>query len=152
VRYLVVGAAVVLAACVHSAPKTLAPSIEETVNGTPDATFQAALQSVSNQGLPIREADPASHVIQTEYVDMSQYDPQGAAQYPASERVVRFKILIAPNPNGPGSSVAIFGLYAPFTIGFATSERNERTIPKEHPGMKIVRRIRDDIVKAVGGG
>lgn len=151
-RHLVVGAAVALAACVHSAPKTLAPSIEETVNGTPDATFQAALQSVSNQGLPIREADPASRVIQTEYVDMSQYDPQGASQYPASERVVRFKVLIAPNPNGPGSSVAIFGVYSPFTIGFATSERNERTIPKDHPGMRIVRRIRDDIVKAVGGG
>ena len=151
-RYLVVGAAVALAACVHAAPKTLAPSIEETVNGTPDATFQAALHSVSNQGLPIREADPTNRVIQTNYVDMSQYDPHGAEQYPASERVVRFKILIAPNPNGPGSSIAIFGIYSPFTIGFATSERNERTIPKEHPGMKIVRRIRDDIVKAVGGG
>lgn len=151
-RYLVVGAAVALAACVHSAPKTLVPSIEETVKGTPDATFQAALRSVSNQGLPLREADPTSRVIQTEYVDMTEYDRQVSSQYPAAERVVRFKVLIAPNPNGPGSSVAIFGVYSPFRIGFATSERNERTIPKDHPGMVIVRRIREDIVKAVGGG
>jgi hypothetical protein len=153
VKLLVVGAAVVLAACVRSsAPKALAPSIEETVDGSPSVTFQAALRSITAQGLPLREADPVTRVIQTQFVDMTEYDRQTAAQYPASERAVRFKILIAPNPNGRGSSLAIFGLYAPFRSGYVTSERNERTIPRDHPGMTIVKRLRDDIVKAVGGG
>jgi hypothetical protein len=152
-RLFVVGAAVVLAACVRSsAPKTLAPSVEQTVPGAPDLTFQAALSAISAQGLPLREADPTSRVIQTNFVDMAEYDPHGASQYPASERAVRFKILIAPNPNGPGSAIAIFGLYSPFRTGYVTSERNERTIPKDHPGMTVVRHLRDDIVKAVGGG
>jgi len=153
VKLLVVGAAVVLAACVRSsAPKALPPSIEQTVEGSPAATFQAAVSAVSAQGLPLREADPVTRVIQTQFVDMTEYDRQDAAQYPASERTVRFKILIAPNPNGRGSAVAIFGLYAPFRSGYVTSERNERTIPRDHPAMTIVKRLRDDIVKAVGGG
>jgi hypothetical protein len=152
-KRIVVGAAAVLVACVHSsAPKTLAPSIEQTVKAIPDVTFQAALRAVSNQGLPLREADPTSRVIQTEFTDMAQYDPHGSTQYPESERLVRFKILIAPNPKGIGSSIAIFGIYSPFTVGFATSQRNERTIPKDHPGMTVVKKLRDDIVKAVGGG
>jgi len=83
-------------------------------------------------------------------VDVASFDPLGAQQYPASERAVRFRVLIAPAATGPGSMIAIFGLYAPFRTGYSTSDRNERPIPRDHPGMEIVRRIRDDIVKASG--
>lgn len=152
-RAPVVGAVVVLSACASSsAPRALKPSVEETVGALPGVVFQAALKAVSDQGLPLRSAVPSELVIQTHYVDMATFDPLGASLYPSAERLVRFRVNVAPNPNGPGSVVAVFGIYAPFRTGISTSERNERAIPRDHPAMAVVRRIRDDIVKAVGRG
>jgi len=117
---------------------------------TAAVTYQAALEAVTNQGLPLREADLSTRAIQTDYVDVASFEPLGASQYPAAERMVRFRVLVGPNPQGPGSVVAIFGIYAPFRLGISTSERNERAIPHDHPAMSLVHRIRDDIAKAVG--
>jgi hypothetical protein len=118
--------------------------------GSPSVVFQAALKAVTDQGLPLREAEPTTRVIQTDYVDMASFDPQGSAQYPTSERLVRFRVLVGPNPEAAGSVVAIFGIYAPFRTGFSTSERNERVVPRDHPAMKIVRAMRDAIAKSAG--
>ncbi|MDH5196815.1 MAG: hypothetical protein OEY20_06155, partial [Gemmatimonadota bacterium] len=82
--------------------------------------------------------------------DISSFDPMGSSQYPASERLVRFRILIGANPEGAGSVIAIFGIYAPFRSGFSTSERNERAVPRDHPAMGLVRSMRDAIAKSVG--
>lgn len=149
-RRLRIGAVLLVAGCVSSGPSTLKPSVEETMSASPTVVFQAALQAVTDQGLPLREAEPSTRVIQTNYVDVASFDPLGAAQYPASERLVRFRVLVAPNPEGAGSMIAIFGIYAPFRTGYSTSERNERAVPRDHPAMAIVRMIRDDIIKAVG--
>jgi hypothetical protein len=150
-RRVIPGAAVLLAACVHSsAPKALTPQVEETVSASPSVVFQAALKSVTDQGLPLRESNAATLVIQTNYVDVATYDPLGAQQYPTAERMVRFKVLIAPGEGGKGSSFAIFGLYAPFQTGYSSSDRNERPIPRDHPAMAVLRRIHDDIIKNSG--
>jgi len=145
------GAVVLATACVGSrGPRTLRPSVEEVMQASPAVTFQAAVRAVTDQGLPLREAEPSTRVIQTDYVDISGFDPMGASQYPASERLVRFRVLVGPNPQGAGAVVAIYGIYAPFRTGFSTSERNERAIPRDHPAMAVVRRIRDDIAKVAG--
>jgi hypothetical protein len=149
-RLLLAGAAVLTAACVGPSTRTIRPSVEEVMSSSPSLAFQAALKAVTDQGLPLREAEPSTRVIQTDYVDISSFDPMGASQYPGTERLVRFRVLVGPNPKGAGSMVAIFGLYAPFRTGFSTSERNERAIPRDHPAMAVVRRIRDDIAKAAG--
>lgn len=149
-RLLLAGAAVLTAACVGPRTRTIRPSVEEVMSTSPSLAFQAALKAVTDQGLPLREAEPSTRVIQTDYVDISSFDPMGASQYPGTERLVRFRVLVGPNPQGAGSMVAIFGLYAPFRTGFSTSERNERAIPRDHPAMAVVRRIRDDIAKAAG--
>jgi len=145
------GAVVLLAGCVGSSgPKTLKPSLEEVMPASPSVVFQAAVKAVTDQGLPLREAEPTTRVIQTDYVDISSFDPMGSSQYPPSERLVRFKLLIGSAPESPGSVVAIFGIYAPFRTGFSTSERNERAVPRDHPAMGIVREMRDAIAKSVG--
>ena len=149
-RRLVGAVTLVLVGCVSSKPRALKPSVEEVFAAPPAVVFQAALKAVSDQGLPLREAEPNSRVIQTNYVDMASYDPGGSSMYPTNERMVRFRILVAHDQNGQGSMVAIFGLYTPYTTGFSTSERNEREIPRDHPGMTVIRKIRDDIAKAVG--
>lgn len=150
-RSLLPAVAVLLAGCAtSSAPKALKPSVEEAFQAQPAVVYQAALKAVTNQGLPLREAAPDTWVIQTDYVDVASFDPLGASQYPASERLVRFRVLIAPSQQGPGASLAIFGIYAPFRTGYSTSERNERAIPRDHPAMGIVRELRDAIAKSVG--
>lgn len=146
-----VGVVLLAAGCVRSGgPRTLTPSVEEVMPATPAVVFQAALKAVTDQGLPIREASEGTRVIQTDYVDVSSFDPAGSALYPANERLVRFRVLVSPDPQGRGAAVAIFGIYAPFRTGFSTSERNERAIPRDHPAMVVVRRIRDDVAKAAG--
>lgn len=150
-RLVLPGVAVLVAGCVGSTgPKALTPSVEEVMPVSPAVLFQAATRAVTDQGLPLREADPSTRVIQTDYVDIASFDPADAAQYPSSERLVRFRVLVGPNPRGAGSVVAIFGIYAPFRTGFSTSERNERTIPRDHPAMTIVRAMRDAIAKSAG--
>jgi hypothetical protein len=151
VRLAPAGVVVLAVACVGSrGTKTLQPSAEEAIPASPSVTFQAAVKAVTDQGLPLRDAQPSTRVIQTDYVDILSFDPMGAAQYPTSERLVRFRVIVGPNPEGAGSVVAIYGIYAPFRTGFGTSDRNERAIPRDHPAMRIVRRIRDDVAKAAG--
>lgn len=150
-RWEAFGAAALVVGCAgSSAPKAFKPTLEERVTASPSTVFQAAVKAVSDEGLPLREADPAGRVIQTDYVDMQTFDPLGASQYPASERLVRFRILIAANQEAAGSVIAIFGIYAPFRTGYSTSERNERAIPRDHPGMQLVRDLWADIQKSVG--
>jgi len=150
-RLTLPGAVVLAAGCVGaSGPKALNPSVEEVMPASPTVVFQAALKATTDQGLPLREAEPATRVIQTDYVDISSFDPMGSSQYPPSERLVRFKVLVSPNPQGAGSVVAIFGIYAPFRTGYSTSERNERAVPRDHPAMGIVRQLRDAIATSAG--
>jgi hypothetical protein len=147
----VAGAAVLALGCAGArGPRAIKPAIEEHVAATPAAVFQAAVKAVTDQGLPLREADPVQRVVQTNYVDIQTFDPLGAAQYPVAERLVRFRILVATDPQGPGSVVALVAVYAPFRTGFSTSERNERAIPRDHPGMKVARDIWADIQAAAG--
>lgn len=150
-RRLLPGVALLVVGCVtSSSPKVLKPSLEEVMPASPSVVFQAALKAVTDQGLPLREAEPTTGVIQTNYVDMTSFDPMGSSQYPASERLVRFRILVAANQEGPGSVIAIFGIYTPFRTGFSTSERNERAVPRDHPAMGLVRDMREAIASSVG--
>jgi hypothetical protein len=143
--------ALLVVGCVtSSSPKVLKPSLEEVMPASPSVVFQAALKAVTDQGLPLREAEPTTGVIQTNYVDMTSFDPMGSSQYPTSERLVRFRILVAANQEGPGSVIAIFGIYTPFRTGFSTSERNERAVPRDHPAMGLVRDMREAIAASVG--
>ena len=150
-RLLLPGVVVLVAGCVGSSgPRVLRPSVEEVMSGSPSVLFQAALKAVTDQGLPLREAEPSARVIQTDYVDLASFNPAGAAQYPTNERLVRFRVLVGPNPQGARAVVALFGIYAPFRTGFSTSERSERVIPRDHPAMDLVRAIRDAIAKSAG--
>jgi hypothetical protein len=147
---VLVGAAIVLTGCVKGGPRPVKPSLEEGFPSSTTVVYQAVLKAVTDQGLPLREADAANRVIETSYVDMAQFYPIESSVYPQTERQVRFRVVVAPSPEATGSVVAIFGLYAPFRSGYSTSERNEREIPRDHPGMTLIRKMRDAIAAAVG--
>jgi hypothetical protein len=136
--------------CVHSTPRPVDPVIDEVLPATPDVVYAAALKAVGDQGLPLRFHDPATNRVETEYVDIGTYEAVDASQYPTPERLVRYRIVAVPNPQGPGSRVSIFALYQPFRMDLS-SERNVRSIPRDHPGMTVARKLLDRMKKAVGG-
>jgi len=145
-------AACAVGGCVKSrTPKPIAPVIDEALPGTPDVVYAAALKAVGDEGLPLRFHDVATGGIETEYLDIATYAPGESIQYPTPERMVRFRIVVAQNPQGPGTRLSIFALYQPFRTDFST-ERNARSIPRDHPGMTVARRLLERTQKAVGGG
>lgn len=140
-------------ACVHSGtPKPIAPVIDEVLSATPDVVFAAALKAVGDEGLPLRLHEDARGVIETEYVDIASYEPLSASQYPQTERLVRFRITAVQNQQGPGTRFSIVAMYQPFRTGFSDSERNARSIPRDHPAMAVARKLLDLTKAAIGGG
>jgi hypothetical protein len=143
-------AACAVGGCVKPTAHPIAPVIDEALPATPDAVYAAALQAVGDEGLPLRFHDAATTRVETEYVDISTYAPNEAYQYPTEERVVRFRVVAAPNPQGAGTRLSIYALDQPFRTDWS-SERNARSIPLDHPGMAVARKLLERVKKAVGG-
>jgi hypothetical protein len=137
--------------CVRSStPRPVAPVIDEVLPATPDVVYAAALKAVGDEGLPLRFYDAATDRLETEYVDIATFEAVDASQYPTAERLVRFRVVAVQNPQGPGTRVSIFALYQPFRMDLS-SERNARSIPRDHPGMSVARKLLDRMKQAVGG-
>ena len=137
--------------CARIRQAPLAPAAQAVVPASVSVTFVAARQAIVNLGLPLQQADQATGFLETNYVDVATFQPE-ASQYPPAERAVRYRIVVTPNAEGPGSRVAIYAVYIPFANAMGDTKRNERAIPRDHPGMELVRRMMDDIKKVTGGG
>lgn len=138
-------------ACVSGTPRPVPPAAEFQVQAGPPEALNAALGAVTAQGLPLRIHDPAAGVLETNYTDLVQYYPE-AATFPQSERLLRFRISVVPSEVGYGSTVAIEARYSPFVTGGAEfSTRRERAIPRDHPGMMLVRELQRDITERAQG-
>jgi hypothetical protein len=110
----------------------------------------AAVRAVTDLGLQLRFTDAAAGIIETDYVDMTQFRPD-AGQYPPAERLVRLRINVTAHEASPASRLAVFAVYAPFRTGLSDVRRGERAIPKDHPGMDLVRRIVEQVRKSAEG-
>lgn len=143
---------VLAAGCAARGPRTVRPAAEEVTAAGVGRTHTAALRAVTDLGLPLRLADPIQGLIETDYIDIAAYDQQ-AIQYPTAERLVRFRIVSLPHEAGPETSrLTVYGLYAPFQTSLGSSRQSERAIPRDHPGMELVRRIVAEVRKATEGG
>jgi hypothetical protein len=143
--------AVVVLGCARTKQAPLAPAAEAVVPASVGVTFVAARQAIVNLGLPLQQADQATGFLETSYVDVATFRPE-ASQYSAAERAVRYRIVVKPNENAPGSRVAIYAVYIPFRTGMGDTRRNEKAIPRDHPGVVLARQMMDDIKKVTGGG
>jgi len=152
VRLRVLAATALVAGCVRPGTRVLPPVAEEVMAADVAQTHRAALRAVTDLGLPLRLADPVGGVVETDYVDIATYQPQ-AGVYPVAERLVRYRIVAGPHEAGSAASrLAVYALYSPFRTSIGTSRQGERAIPRDHPGMELVRRIVADVRKATGGG
>jgi hypothetical protein len=137
--------------CTSAKPRPVPAAAEEVVSAPPAVSYAAALKALTDLGLPLRSADQAGGVIETEYVDIIQYR-QDAGQYPMTERLVRLRVNVTAHEAAPASRLAVYAVYAPFRSGLSEGRRGERAIPKDHPGMDLVRRIVGQVRKSAEGG
>lgn len=150
-RALVVLLAAGSVACASSGLRPLRPAAEEVVDASARLAWTAALQAITDLGLPLRLSDPETRIIETDLVDIAKYRPE-ATQYPYAERLVRFRVLVTVDPDGPGARVLFFGLYSPFQTGLSNTRRNEREIPRNHPAMRLIRDMASKVRKTIEGG
>lgn len=147
---LVLAAAALGLACSSGRSRPIAPSAEEVVAARPAVVHAAAVGAITDLGLPLRFLDESAGIIETDYVDILMFRPD-ATQYTPAERLVRFRIAVAAHESGPASRLTVFALYAPFRTGLSNVRRGERAIPRDHPGMDLVRRMVQRVQKSAGG-
>ncbi len=149
-RGLVILLAAGTVACVSSRQRPLRPAAEEVVDASVRLAWTAALQAVTDQGLPLRLSDPETRTIETDLVDIAEYRPE-ATQYPYAERLVRFRVLVIVDPESDGARVLFFAMYSPFQTGLSNTRRNEREIPRDHPAMRLIREMASKVRKTIEG-
>lgn len=131
--------ALLLAAC-SSGPRAPEPAaVEGLVNASVSVTLQASVEAIAEEGIPLDQFDPDTRFAQTGYFDIVTKLPS-ARDYPASERLVRFRFLVSPDTLGRGSHLAIQALYQWSATG-VYSERNDRAVPRGHPGISYSRTL-----------
>lgn len=138
------------AACVSGALRPVSPATEFAVDATPARALDAALGAVTGLGLPLRLHDPAAGVLETDYVDLGQFDPN-SMQFPQAERLVRFRVIVVPAETGYGSHVVIEARYSPFATGRGIERRRERAVPADHPAMRLVADLEEAITERAQG-
>lgn len=137
--------------CATGRTRSVPPAAEEVIAATSGVTHAAVVRAVTDLGLPLRLTDAVAGVVETDYVDVSSYEPD-AVSYPAGERRVRFRVLVAPDETDPASRLTVFAVYTPFRTGLSNVRRGERAIPSDHPAMDLVRRVVEEVRKIAEGG
>lgn len=128
-----------LVACTSGRRAPEPAAVEGLVNASVTVTLQASVEAIAQEGIPLDMFDPDGRYAQTGYFDIVTKLP-GARDYPANERIVRFRFLVSPDTLGRGSHLAIQALYQWSSTGFY-SKRNDRAVPKGHPGVSYSRTL-----------
>ncbi len=139
-----------LAACqapaTKATPTTGNVTVRKIVSASVHVTTRATLNVVSEQGLSLRTADQDAGRVETEYFDLTTFQPE-VQSYPPAERRVRMDFQIRPDTLGRGSILLVSVVYEPYNVGLAGTRRRERLVPSDHPGAtyakKLVTKIED---------
>lgn len=150
-RVALIGAAALAACVTHTKPRPIPPIVDEMIQASGSVVRAAALQAASDQGIPIQSVDTDRGEIDTKYFDIGQFI-QAASDYPQTERLVRIRMVIRVDPRGSGTRLIIQGIYAPFQNEFGMSHRNERSIPKHHPAVSLIKALAARAKKLAEGG
>jgi hypothetical protein len=144
----------VLAACTTPAtkatPATADVTIRKIVSASVHVTIRATLNVLSDQGVALRLADEDAGRVETEYFDVTQFQPE-AQNYPPAERQIRMNFQIRPDTLGRGSILLVSTVYQPFSVGVSGSRRREHLIPADHPGTTYTKKILAKIEEAALG-
>lgn len=129
-------------------PRPVTAIVDELITANTTATFEATLRAFTDEGFPLRISDAARHTVETDYFDITGHRME-AAQYPRQERFVRFRGIASVDSAGRGTHLVIQVLYAPFARELDMMRRNERSVPRDHPGALVAISVAEKIKDAV---
>ena len=131
-------------------PATANVTVRKIVSASVHVTTRATLNVLSDQGLGLRLVAEDAGRIETEYFDVTQFQPE-AQNYPSAERRLRMSFQIRPDTLGRGSIVLISTVYQPYSVGIEGSTRGEHLVPSDHPGAAYTKKILAKIEEAALG-
>ncbi|HEY6853932.1 MAG TPA: hypothetical protein VI139_06775 [Gemmatimonadales bacterium] len=131
-------------------PATGNATVRKIISASVHVTTRATLNVLSEQGLGLRLTDEDAGRVETEYFDVTQFQPE-AQNYPPAERQVRMNFQIRPDTLGRGSILVISTVYQPFNVGVSGSRRREHLVPGDHPGATFTKKILAKIEEAALG-
>jgi len=144
----------VLAACqgpaTKATPTTANVTVRKIINASVHVTTRATLNVLSDQGVGLRLVDDDAGRVETEYFNVTQFQPE-AQNYPPAERLIRMNFQIRPDTLGRGSILLVSTVYQPFSVGVAGSRRREHLVPSDHPGATYTKKILAKIEEAALG-
>ena len=121
-------------------PATAKVTVRKIISASVHVTTRATLNVLSDQGLALRLADEDAGRVETEYFDVTAFQPE-AQHYPQVERLIRMNFQVRPDTLGRGSILLISTVYQPFTAGVEGSRRREHLVPGDHPGATFTKKI-----------
>ena len=143
-----------LAACsspnTAATPATAKVTVRKIVSASVHVTMRATLNVLSDQGVALRLTDEDAGRVETEYFDVTQFQPE-AQNYPPAERRVRMNFQIRPDTLGRGSILLVSTVYQPYAAGIEGTRRNEHLVPPDHPGAAYTKKILTKIEEAALG-
>jgi|SRR6266567_1480807 len=131
-------------------PATAHVTVRKIVSASVHVTTRATLNVLSDEGLGLRLVAEDAGRIETEYFDVTQFQPE-AQNYPLAERRLRMSFQIRPDTLGRGSIVLISTVYQPYSVGIEGSKRSEHLVPSDHPGATYTKKILAKIEEAALG-
>jgi len=134
----------------NATPATANVTVRKIVSASVHVTMRATLNTLSDQGVGLRLTDEDAGRIETEYFDVTQFQPE-AQNYPPAERQIRMNFQIRPDTLGRGSILIVSTVYQPFNVGVAGSRRREHLVPSDHPGATFTKKILAKIEEAALG-
>ena len=131
-------------------PATAKVTVRKIVSASVHVTMRATLNVLSDQGVALRLTDEDAGRIETEYFDVTQFQPE-AQTYPPAERQIRMNVQVRPDTLGRGSILLVSTVYQPFNVGISGSRRREHLVPSDHPGATYTKKILAKIEEAALG-
>jgi hypothetical protein len=134
----------------NATPASAKVTVRKIVSASVHVTTRATLNVLSEQGLGLRITDEDAGRVETEYFDVTPFQPE-AQNYPQAERSIRMEFQIRPDTLGRGSILLIATVYEPFNVGVEGSRRREHLVPSDHPGATFTKKILAKIEEAALG-
>jgi hypothetical protein len=137
-------AVALLGASCYRAPAIAAPrrgALEATTTRSVAEASHAALGAFTDYGLAIEQFRPDTGLVETRWFDIVLMET-AATNFPAGERVVRFRFLATPDYAARVTRIFMEPL-RPSVTDRMGGRRTEQLVPRDHPAMEAGRRLLD---------
>lgn len=134
-------AAAVGLACYRAPARTqpLAGALVAATSRSVAQATEAALAALSDDGIAIEQFRPDTGLVESAWFDVALLE-RAAIDYPAEERVVRFRFLAVAD-SAAGRTRIYLETLERFSIDPLGGRRRQRLVPGDHPAMELARRL-----------